>query len=64
MIERANHSKRRELLGAVLTISGLIEAVLWVAVTGKDDHFVTSILKSNSGIDNKPLSAAYAKVRV
>jgi hypothetical protein len=48
----------------VLTIAGLVEAVLRVAVRCEDGDFVPATLEADSGIDDQTLGPADAQVRV
>ena len=47
-----------------LTITGLLEAVLGVAVARKDHNTVAALLQPHGCVDDQSLGAAYAKVRV
>lgn len=47
-----------------LTIAGLIKAMSRVAVRGEDGDFVSAFLQRDCGIDNEPLGAANAEIRV
>lgn len=46
------------------TISGLIEAVIWVTMACENDHLVSSLLQSHSRINNQPLGATDPQVGV
>ena len=46
------------------TISGLIEAVIGIAVGGEDDDVVALRLQTDGGIDDEPLGTSNAQVRV
>lgn len=46
------------------TISCLLKAVSWVAVTGEDYNLVSPVLEANSSIDDQPFSTSNAEIRV
>lgn len=47
-----------------LTIATFVEAVVAIAMIRKDDNVVSALLQPNRRIDNQPLSAANAQVRM
>lgn len=46
------------------TISGLIEAMVLVAIGCQDSDFVAAGLQSHGGIDDQAFGASYPKVRM
>ncbi len=52
------------MLGKVLTIAGLVEAVARVAVAREDDDLVATLLQADGRVDHQPFGSANAQVRV
>jgi len=50
--------------GGEPTVAALVEAVRGVAVVGEDDDAVAALLQADGGVDDEPLGAADAQVRV
>lgn len=48
----------------MLTVACLIEAVVGIAVGRENGDLVSSVLQPHSGINDEPLSSAYAEVWV
>lgn len=43
-------------------VSSLVEAMSWIAVAGKDGHFMATILQSYSSIDDEPFGTSYSQI--
>jgi len=43
-------------------VSSFIEAMLWIAVAGKNGHLMATILQAHSSINDEPFCSPYSQV--